>query len=179
MPKKCIASTIAMMLLGLAVSPAHAQSGDFAAGWSFLRSIDLEESFPLGFNVGAAGRITDRFGIAGDFGWNQKGDEFEDIVSLDLTVLTFSAGPRIYFGSERVTGFAHALVGIARAEVAASLLGTEESESNSELLVQPGGGVDLGVTEAFAVRLQGDYQWIKDSDGNFRFVVAAVFQFGK
>jgi len=34
------------------------------------------------------------------------------------------------------------------------------------------------MTEGFGIRLQGDYQWINDSDGNLRFVVAAFFRFG-
>jgi hypothetical protein len=176
--KQCLAS-VATVLLVLTAAPLRAQSGDFAAGWSFLHSNDLEESLPIGFHLGLAARFNDWFAIASDFGWNQKGDEFEDLVSLDVTLLTYSAGPRLYFGSDRATGFAHALVGFAYASFSANAFGIDESRSTTEFLAQPGGGVDIRVTEDFGVRLQGDYQWIKNSDGNLRFVLAAFFRFGE
>ena len=51
----------------------------------------------------------------------------------------------------------------------------------TEFMIQPGGGVDIRVGDGFAVRMQGDYQWInaEDSDGNLRFVAAAVFYLGE
>jgi opacity protein-like surface antigen len=141
--------------------------------------LDEFETFPLGFHVGGAGRITDSFAIAGDLGWSRKS---QDIFGVDteVTFTTFSAGPRLYFG-DRVTGFVHALLGGIRGKGSVSFLGENVSESATEFMIQPGGGVDIRVSDAVAVRLQGDYQWInaEDSDGNIRFVAAAVFYLGE
>ena len=165
---------------------AQTPAGEISGGWSFVHSLDLTDTeldvlanMPLGFVVGGAGRVTDVVGIAGELAWNRKE---ENLFGFDtrLTVTTYSAGPRLYFG-DRVTGFVHALFGGIRAEASVSFLGEEGSESDTELLIQPGGGVDIRAGDHFAVRLQADYQWInaEETDGNLRFVVAAVFYLGE
>ncbi|MGH9324350.1 MAG: outer membrane beta-barrel protein [Vicinamibacteria bacterium] len=176
-PTTLTAAAMAMTAL-LGAQEARAQSGDFSFGWSISKSYELEETFPAGFHLGAAGRFTDHFGVAADLGWNQKGDEVQNIVSADVTLTTFSAGPRVYFGSSRVTGFGHVLFGVARGTLTLAVLGSEERETTTEFLVQPGAGLDFGVSRGFAIRIQGDYQLVSDIDGNFRFVLAGVLRFG-
>ena len=187
---------VSIVLALSATSFAQTPAGEVSAGWSYLNSRDLSSddfdplslaSMPLGFHFGGGARVTDSVGIVGDFGWNRKreslGNEFGTL-EAEVSFTTFSGGPRLYFG-ERVTGFVHVLVGGVRANVDASVdgLGFDEglSESQTELLIQPGAGVDVRVGESFAVRLQGDYQWInaEDADGNLRFVVAGVFYLGE
>jgi opacity protein-like surface antigen len=165
---------------------AQTPAGEISAGWAFLHSLDasnegLDEfaNFPLGFHVGGAGRITDFLGIAGDLGWNRKSQNLFG-VDTKLTFTTFSGGPRFYFG-DRVTGFVHALFGGIRGDANASFEDQEDSESQTEFMIQPGAGVDFRAGDAVAFRAQFDYQWInaEDTDGNLRFVVAAVFYLGE
>jgi hypothetical protein len=105
-----------------------------------------------------------------------------------------------------VTGFVHALVGVIREK--ATVLEPEletifveydysdlvnpfvhdpfvhdpsPERLESAFMIQPGGGVDIRFSGAFAVRLQGDYQWVnaEDTYGNLRFVAGAVFYLGE
>jgi hypothetical protein len=176
------------MLLFFSSVPSFAKTpaGEVSAGWAFLRSLDAAdeglsefESFPVGFHAGGAGRITDSLGIAGDFGWNRKSHDFEGL-DTTLSFTTFAGGPRFYFG-DRVTGFVHALFGGIRGAATVSFLGDEESDSETNFMIQPGGGVDIRLGEAAALRLQGDYQWINSegADGNLRFMVGGVFYLGE
>ena len=164
------------------------QEPDFDAsfGWQALHSFDIDETFPWGINFSGSGRITGWMGIAGDVGWNRKAtDTFTNGRPTSITdrKLTLALGPRFYFGSGRVSGFAHALVGGATGE---SFFETtypdgifEESEEFSSFLLQPGLGVDIKGSSFFGLRLQLDYQWIaaEKYDDNVRFLVAAVVHF--
>jgi opacity protein-like surface antigen len=179
---------IAPLLLATAMvlavgAPALAQdrpSTDLAVSYSFLHDNDIKESFPVGWVVAATSHVNDWFGFVGEVGGNYKTLTVSGTsVDLHLSVHSFLAGPK-FSGSAHstVTPFFQVLLGSARARLAA--LG--ESESGSAFAVQPGGGVDISLSKAVAVRLQGDYRLLRDSGENFsEFRVAAgvVFGFGR
>lgn len=175
---------IAFLAMALLVSgSAFAQDysrGEVAVGWSVLRDFDIDETFPEGFHVGGAVNVTSWLGIAGDVGYNTKNfsDDF-DLADVDLSVTTYAAGPRFNGRFGKSTGFGHVLFGGARFSAAGSILGVTDSASDTQFLIQPGGGVDIGMSESVAIRAQGDYLYVKDSDGEFRFVLGVVFRFGR
>ena len=61
-------------------------------------------------------------------------------------------------------GLACEQLGIDRLQRALNLRQSFLSGSATEFMIQPGGGVDVRVTDAFALRLQGDYQWVAVED---------------
>jgi hypothetical protein len=199
--RRLIFLSVALMFFSGPPLFAQTPAGEVSAGWVLLRSLDAAdkglsefESYPIGFHLGCAGRIADSVGIAGDFGWNRKSRDVDPLAlrGLDATEVgdwisklsftTFAGGPRFYFG-DRVTGFVHALFGGSRRAETFSLLGGEASESHTYFMVQPGGGVDIRLGDAAAVRLQFDYQWRGDSEGtdgrNLRFVIGGAFYLGE
>jgi len=178
---------LAAMLL--AAIPANAQSeyprAEIFGGYSYLSAdtgVDIDEEFEgffdnresfhgVGFSV--AGNLSRRFGIVADFSYNRKKiGPFGPVIVIpgqsavegdfDLNVLFFLFGPRVYARSERVTGFAHALVGGARVKTEANFPGLRVSESDTNFAMGFGGGVDVNLTDNIGVRLiQLDYVPVK------------------
>lgn len=159
---------------------------DASFGWQMLHSFDIDETFPWGINISGSGRITRWMGFAGDIGWNRKFTSTRiNGLPTDITdrKLTLALGPRFYFGSGRVSAFAHALVGGATSNTFFETTFPDgvatDSEEVSSFLVQPGLGVDIRGSSFLGFRLQLDYQWIasENSDDNVRFIIAAFLQF--
>ena len=144
--------------------------GDLAFGYALLSLTDLDETLPVGFNVGAAYNVNRSFGVAVDLGANVK-----TVNSARLTFTTFSVGPRFNFRGASATGFAHLLIGGASARVDAGGFGLTVG---SGYLIQPGGGVQFTVGGG-DVRVQLDYLRLEDSDGGFRFAADYVIGFGE
>ena len=159
---------------------AYAQDyrkGEVAFGWSLVQDLDIEETLPLGFHVGAAANLNRWFGIAGNFSWNKKSFE-GTLFDFDLKLTSFSGGPRFSARGERLVGFFHVLLG--GMNIATSADAPELSGDVTSFLIQPGGGVDFKATDNLRIRLQGDYQYPTkgDSHSKFRFVAAVVIGFG-
>jgi hypothetical protein len=181
---------IAIILLVISMSAASlfAQSSDSpryeaAIGYQFMhdRDIakqdpDLSANFPAGWLVSGGVRLAGAFAAIGEVSTTSK--------TLDIPgdkpkvrVSTFMAGPRIGGGRHAgISPFGQVLFGSARATT--SLLSV--SETASHFSYQPGGGIDLNVSDRFGVRVEGDYRVIRASGHNSkepRFVAAAVIGF--
>jgi hypothetical protein len=170
-------SFVTLLLLAL-TTPAAAQGrgGDVAVGVGILHDSDLEETFPTGWLFAATGNVTSMLGIVGEVGGNYK---TVDVLGTDLNlrVHSFLGGLRFMNRTEKAVPFAQFLVGAVNGQ--ASVLGA--SDSSTHLAFQPGGGVDIMMSEKIGIRLQGDYRIIKsdgDTSSEFRFAVGAVFGFG-
>jgi hypothetical protein len=169
-------------------------------------------SFPIGLHLGCGVRITDSVGIVGDFGWNRKLQDSDALAlrARDDTVVgdwissqsftTFAGGLRLYFGDrgfgrDRATGFVHAIIGGSRnsktfiGEARGSEATFFESAEigyvyrQTVFMVQPGGGVDLPLGDAAALRVQFDCQWridtLETNEINVRFMIGGVFYLGE
>jgi Outer membrane protein beta-barrel domain len=101
-----------------------------------------------------------------------------DTGGVHVTAQTYSFGPVFsYRRFERLTPFAHVQLGAFRAS--AGYLGI--SQPATKLLVEPGGGVDIGINPRVSVRLQGDYittDFLNDRQHNFEFSAHLVFRIG-
>lgn len=122
-----------------------------------------------GFNLAATGYVTPRFGFTGDFSYHQKtedntfdGDNFE----IEARQINILGGPQVRFtNTSRVTPFVRALAGVAntRGELRAASGGSTPgsfniSDSTTDFALAIGGGLDVSVSDNFAVRLfQVDY----------------------
>lgn len=158
-------------------APAAAQdpAGDVAFSYALMHDSDIEETFPTGWSVAVNGNVSSIFGIVGEVGGHYK---TIDLLGSDLSVSvhTFMGGVRFRKEDSKMVPFAQVLAGMARA--GASFLGA--SEDATEFAVQPGGGVDVRLTERFGIRVQGDYRIITSDEhiNEFRFAIGGVLGFG-
>jgi len=145
-----------------------------------------------GFEGAVAININSVFGIVGDVRY-----VFDDVIRIDIqdqsatakikfTDLAVLAGPRFSLrSSERVTPFAHALVGLDRWKVSGSVDGQsiDSSESDSGLGIALGGGLDVNLGDTVAIRLfQADYYLTRHQEellNNMELSAGIVFRFGR
>jgi len=163
-------------------------------------NIKTEKLFKKGFDASITFNANQYFGIEANFLFN-KGDlvkisgTYED-ASFDAKFKTsdfaFMAGPRFtYRKNEKVTPFAHVLFGVNRVKMtpkftvdgedySSELSDYEFSDSGFEMAF--GGGIDVNVNKAFAIRLiQADYFMAKHEDvtlSNMNLAFGVVFRFG-
>jgi opacity protein-like surface antigen len=157
---------VAAFVLIAAIS-AHAQDypkAEVFGGYSYLsRDVLFDDPFDddelgffderegfhgVGFSV--AGNFHKNFGLVGDFSYHRREIELpgEDI---DFSNFVFLFGPRATARGDKVEGFGQFLIGGVRGKV-------EDFDSDTELALGIGGGVDFKVSDTFAVRaLQLDY----------------------
>ncbi|MDR1726676.1 MAG: porin family protein [Acidobacteriota bacterium] len=168
---------------GLRAEIEDARENDNPTADSFSTSTVL----PKGFDASVAVNINEYFGIEADVAYSagqvvKLYDEAAYMsnsfyrIEQNLANLSFMAGPRFTLRNERFTAFAHGLVGINRVTMAPNVYCspaaanagcTKELFSNANsifdyndtgLAFAVGGGVDVNVNDAFAVRLvQFDY----------------------
>jgi hypothetical protein len=175
---RSVVTGVSALVLSFAVAaPAAAQEhkGDVAFGYSLMHDSELEETFPMGWSFAVNGNLNDMFSVVGEIGGNYKTiDAFGS--DLNVSVHTFMGGPRFRNERGKVVPFAQVLAGMARGSV--EYLG--ESENGTDFAIQPGGGVDVRVTDRFGVRVQGDYRIItgEETVNEFRFAVGGVLGFG-
>jgi len=102
---------------------------------------------------------------------------------VDLSDWTLMAGPGMRFGKAGGTAFfVRALGGLVADRASITVLDVDIGESNSRFGVLAGGGVDLRMARAWAVRVQGDYLWNDAPEGaktsGFRAAAGVVYRFG-
>jgi opacity protein-like surface antigen len=169
--------TMAVGLLITLSMPVKAQEApriEVFGGYSYFRS-DGGRSLH-GWNASIAGNVSSWFGLVGDFSGHYGAQSLRTEFPLPGSPGTISAksdgnsslhlqlfGPRFsYRSNERVTPFAHALLGAARLSTRATVsvgdLSTDISLANIGFAAALGGGLDLKLTESIALRLiQADY----------------------
>ena len=148
----------ALTTLVLPASAAEPMGTDLFAGYSFVR---VDEVGRHGATTAASFRL---FGpVAGfvDAGAHRGSDQ-----GLDRSTLTVMAGPGVRFGTgSGIVFFVRAVAGLVRERASVSILDVDVSESENRLGVLAGGGIDVPVGRALALRAQGDYLW-NDTSGS-------------
>lgn len=179
---------VALLLLAVPAAAQEAPKAEVFAGYSNLRMHPGSgaNGFNLnGWNTSVVGNFNRWFGIKADFAgqygspWLPNPTPPPVTVKVDTNTHSFLFGPQFsYRKNERATPFAHALFGAARVE--GSTFGANVSESGFAMAL--GGGVDLRVNDAVAVRIgQLDYLLTRLADNNrhnFRYSTGIVFRFG-
>jgi OOP family OmpA-OmpF porin len=182
-----------MAAMGLAAalftaSPAHAQSAlpepntfditpfiGFGLGFGddSLDPFDPGSSFLLGVAVGY--NVTTNLSIEGELGIIP--DIVGDTDNVDLGITTFSANGVYHFDTQ--TKFVpYATLGLGFGSMGLDVEGVDD-ESNTEFLVNLGGGVKYPVTDRLQVRGDLRYFSINDENPNFWRVYGGVtFGFG-
>jgi hypothetical protein len=197
MRRLSIAGVGAFLIL-FAASSAFGQTaprGEIAAGYQFMRDFDfadaageigVPENFSSGLVISGAGVLNEWIAATGEFGYSRwdsgelwLGDEL--LLDGHANVYTFMGGPRVYTRLARATVFGQFLLGAARSTGDVFVLGEELAVSETNFALQPGGGVDLHLTNRLGVRAQGDFRRIfyeEEGSNQFRFATGLVVWLG-
>lgn len=151
-----------------------------AIGWGILRDsslvdLGLDGTSTLGWNTSFAGNLSPWIGVIGDVGGNYK-----TVSGVTFKIHTYLSGIRVTGRSEfgRINPFGQFLVGLAQSR--AGVRGF--SISGNDFAIQPGGGVDIGLSNSVAVRLQMDFRTIfseGEKFNEFRFMPGIVIRSGR
>lgn len=183
------------VLLFAVPQPARAQdaAGEFSAGWRVLHF--EEETFSRGWYADALGSLTDSVGLVGEVSGHYRTiDETRVIsgvpvsVTADLRMHTFMGGirfstrqnPRLVPFGQALLGLVHGVASIeGSTTVGGRTFTVDESESDSDMAFELGGGVNVGISDDIAVRLGASYfRVIEDGASNaVRFAIGVVFPF--
>ena len=180
-------SAVILAFISLSVVSLGAQSAapryELAGGYQFMRdqdiaknNPDLSANFPAGWMASAGLSLSGWVEAVGEISGSMKtlnipGDKPK------LRVYTYMAGPRIQ--RRRRAGlnpFGELLFGAAHAST--SVLSAHETVT--DFAYQPGGGVDLNVSDRVGVRLEGDYRFVHTPSHTTKepgFIAAAVIGF--
>jgi opacity protein-like surface antigen len=139
-----------------------------------------------GWDASLAGNFNRYLGVVADF----SGTYGTPFSGIDVKNYTFMFGPKLSYRTRRVTPFGQALFGGDRisADVPAlsgllgTLIGRSFSRSDTSFALALGGGVDVGLTDAFAVRaIQADYlrtNFFNTNQSSYRIAVGLVLRLG-
>jgi outer membrane protein OmpA-like peptidoglycan-associated protein/opacity protein-like surface antigen len=163
---------LALALLLLVGSTASAQWSpndpknltrfDVAVGYNYVRANAPPggcQCFSLGGGFLSAGyHVNSWLSFAGEV----TGQHGNDISSLgqDLTLMTFTGGPRVQFNGRRLVPFGQVLVGGAHGSDSYFPTGTSSSPTASAFALQAGGGVDFLLSTHWAIRV-ADVEYLK------------------
>jgi hypothetical protein len=189
---------LVLAVLFLGASQARAQdsypSVEVFGGYSYLSTdVSIDDPFDddgedffddregfhgVGFSV--AGNFSSSVGLVADFSYHKREIELpgEDV---DVSNLLFLFGPRFTARGDRVEGFGHVLIGGVRGKV-------ETLDSDVNLALGFGGGLDIKASDSFAVRLfQIDYIPVRfenpiteddEWSHNLRFQIGVTYRWG-
>jgi len=149
---------------GFSISSAAISSTDPVTG---LTS-SLRESF-MGWQGSANLNVTHHLGIVGDFGGQYKSlpgitGAGATVSGVSLNSYQFLFGPRIMFRKSRITPFVHAMFGGVKEGIGSTtltVLGTSVTTpavSSTGLGMAMGGGLDVNLTDRFALRVP-QFDW--------------------
>ena len=146
-------------------------------GYSFARQGDTNIS--AGWDGSVEAKFRNWFGIVADVsGHYHSKDLFVSqgsssaVVKSNLSLHMFRFGPQFTMRSGKAAPFVHALFGAANAKVTGGLqVGSANfsvSNSSTDFAAAVGGGVDIDVTDRFAVRaVQVDYSYFRNGSAVF------------
>jgi hypothetical protein len=139
------------LLLVLVLSlPSFAQEvtpkAEVFGGFSLLNSdAGTSRESLWGWQGAVNGNLSRSVGLVADFG-----GQYKNVAGVGLNYHQFTFGPRVFVRGEKVTPFFHFLGGAARASAAGF--------SDTGLALAVGGGLDLNVSDRFAVRVP-QFDW--------------------
>jgi opacity protein-like surface antigen len=153
-----------------ALGPAY----ELSAGYQFTHVPD--ENLPLGFAVDAA-RNWGTLGLLAEGGWARHSDEAFGI-ETSLNLWHVGVGPRLSSRrNPRVTPYAQVIAGIVHARTSLDILGVDTTISETDFMVQPGGGVSVMAGDGWAVFGSVDYRRVflnennVDDENDVRFLI--------
>jgi hypothetical protein len=161
----CVAAGV---LLALA-APATAQVSRLAVSGGYQITRAANQTLPIGWSGDVAATLSTKWSIVGEVSGAYRIEKDEDLgVDVRVSIHSFGAGARWSSRvATRILPFLQLLGGAARAATDARLFDTSVGDSATKFMVQPGGGVNLRVTETFGLGGQVDYRrvFVDDESG--------------
>lgn len=173
-----------LTVLPVAAAAQDTPKVEIFGGYSYLRQTDNLIGEDLhGWNASFTSNITKWMGLAAEFSGHYGDATLTPGLKADVATHIFAVGPRFaYRGSERVTPFAHVLLGAARSNVTYFVASGRARINESAFALIVGGGLDVKVHDNVAIRLfQADYvltRFNSDSQHNFRASTGLVLRLG-
>ncbi len=168
--KRTLLCLCVMVIFATVAFAQDAPKAEVFGGYSYLR-LDTGvsgENFN-GWNAALTGNFNKNIGITADISGHYK-----SVAGVGINSYSFLFGPTVSAPMEKVKPFAHALFGVNR------LGGGGGSDSSYALAF--GGGLDVSLNSAFAIRLaQVDYLRTHHGDvgqNNFRLSTGVVIKLG-
>ncbi len=124
-----------------------------------MRDSQREENFPGGWFVSGAGFFSETLAVVVEIGGNHKSN---DTLGTDVDVITSLGGLRFAprAATARTTPFIQILAGAARVSQVFLPMGVESSPVVTEFALQPGGGIDIRISDRVYARAMVDYRRI-------------------
>jgi hypothetical protein len=150
-----------------------------SVAWGLMRK--EQNTFPRGWNVAVAGNVKPWLSIVGDVsGTYGSLDWYQGVEWVSSSEHTFLSGARFTgrFVEGRVNPFAQFLGGVSLTRVG---LFDSHYGSSTDFAIQPGGGVDFGLSDSIALRMQVDFRTIfaGSNINEFRFTPGIVIRSGR
>ena len=175
-----------LCLLSWPLKAQEAPKVEVFGGYSYLRADTDPRSNANGWSASLAANVNRYFGLAADFS-GHYGSQTLNLsgtqAKVDGSAHTFLFGPRFsYRKHERVTPFAHVLLGGVRDKIAGRIGSISISETDTAFGLALGGGLDVQLHRHVALRLiQADYLLTRfngETQNNARLSIGLVFRFG-
>jgi hypothetical protein len=169
------AVTLATVLLFLPQSLSAQRAWEVAGGYVYLQDPPDRTNFPAGWLASAGVALNDWLSAVADVSRS-----VESSFAIDLATAAFVGGIRASAQIGPLSEFGQFLVGVVRST--STVVGISQSDDNVAL--QPGGGVDFRLGHRFAARLQIDYRTIRggiagpiaDPRHQFRYAAELVYR---
>jgi opacity protein-like surface antigen len=193
MMKRFFMLSVAVIALSTVASAQSFPKAEVYGTYSLLvTDIDILDNETIhGFGIGLQGNLNKYFGLVAEFNSNHGRSDGPFVVSgrtikgVDTRINSVLFGPRLSLRTKPVTVFGHYLIGPANSKLDEDP-GAERS--NTEFSQSFGGGIDINVTNRFAIRAgQFDYHAIHSDAAlnnggsswfrNFRYQAGVVFKF--
>lgn len=135
-------------------------------GFSSLRNCGLDADcarVSTGWAISPAYYLTERIAVVGKAAGSYASFDLTipDVGDLDASSSSYSFGGGMRATSSRASGmtaaFVQTIVAFNHIDAAASALGIRAANSYSSVSLEPSVGVDIGMAERIALRLQGGY----------------------
>ena len=167
-------TTLALSFVLVAAVAATAQDSDpapppldVAVEYAYMTEQYLDRQLPAGWVVSVQRHISDRWALVGEGNGAYWGMEaFPDFFPYAAWVHSILGGPRLKMHvTPKTTVFAQALAGwVRRTRTNPGSIIAPENEGNIDTVgLQPGVGVDYRIDRRFAIRVNGDYRWLKET----------------
>jgi len=168
-------ASVPLVLLWLApaarAADASAPRAEVFGGYSYTRD---EGQSLHGGEVSLGLRLTRWIAAEADVSAHYGSD-----LGVSTSRLFFMAGPRFAYRGGKFAVFTHYLAGGARSRMGITVAGVDIAETRTDFAMAFGGGIDVGLSDRWAVRAQADYTLVR-ADGSTnkepRFSAGAVYR---
>jgi hypothetical protein len=140
---------------------------DVAIEYAYMTEDYLDRQLPAGWLVSVQRHMNERWALVGEANgsyWGQNA--FPTFFPYAAWVHSILGGPRVKVHvTPKTTIFGQALAGwVRRTRTNPGSIIAPENEGNVDTLgLQSGAGYDYRINRRFAIRVQGDYRWLKET----------------